>query len=356
MRILDRLIIRSFVKLFLIFVFGAPLLFILGDATENLDRYLAQGVTFQNATLSYAYEYPKFFLWSFPIAGLLAAVFTIHPMTVHREVIAAKAGGISFHRLAAPLLFLGVVLVGFGLALAEIAPRATKIAGDLRGDVQLAQTWRSDFVYITDSGESLSARRLTLNDGRMLDVSLQRLPRNPDAPVRYIRANGARWWEGRGWLFQDGFSRQIFPDDRESTVGFESALIRDITERPEDLMETVRDEDEMTFAELRRFGDRLLRSGGDVGRTFTKMEQRRAIPAATLVIILFGTPLAASSRRGGAAFGVGLSLATTIVYMAMLRVSQNLGYAGTLDPLIASWLPNVIFFVAGLVLLKRVRT
>ena len=356
MRILDRLVVSTFLRLFVIFLLSAPLLFILGDVTENLDRYLAQGVSFQATLTSYIYEYPKFFLWSFPIAGMLATVFTIHPMTTHREVMAAKAGGISFYRLMAPLVVLGLVLTGVGLALTEIAPRTTRIAGDLRGDRELGQDWRSDFVYITENGESLSARRLTANDGRMVTVTLQSLPRDSTSPVKYIEADMARWWEGQGWLLQGGFSRTIYPDDRESTVGFESILLRDLTERPEELLEVVRDEDEMTYAELKRFGDRLLRSGGDVGRTFTKMEERLAIPAATLVIILFGAPLATSSRRGGAAFGIGLSLATTIAYMALLRVSQNLGYAGALDPRVASWLPNVVFLLAAGVLLQRVRT
>lgn len=356
MRILDRLVVSTFLKLFLAFLISAPLLFILGDATENLDRYLSQGVSFRNALVSYMYEYPKFFFWSFPIAGMLATVFTIHPMTTNREIMAAKAGGVSFYRLMAPLVVMGVVLTGVGLALAEVAPRATRIAGELRGDREIGQAWRSDFVYITEAGESLSARRLTVDDGRMVGVSLRRLPTDPDAPTTFIQAEMAQWREGRGWLFEGGVSRRFYSDERESTVGFQSALIRSLTERPEELLEVARDEDEMTYSELKSFGDRLLRSGGSVGRTYTKMEERLAIPAATLVIILFGAPLATSSRRGGTAFGVGLSLATTIAYLALLRFSQNLGYAGSLDPRVASWLPNVVFFLAGLALLKRVRT
>ena len=356
MRILDRLVVRSFLRLFLLFVFTAPLLFIVGDITENLDRYLGQGMTLGDTALSYVYEYPKFLSWAFPFASLLAAVFTIHPMTAHREVMAAKAGGISFHRLAAPLLPVGLVLTAAGLGLAELAPRATRIAGDLRGDRPIGQAWRNDFVYVTDSGQSLSVRRLTVDDGRMIGVSLQELPRDPEAPVRHIQAGSARFWSGEGWLFQDGYSREVHADSTEVTVGFEMALIRSLTERPEDLLEMVRDEDEMTYADLRDFGDRLLRSGGDVGRTRTKMEERVAVPAATLVIILFAAPLATSFRRGGTAFGVGVSLATAIVYMVLLRISENLGYAGVLDPQVAAWLPNAFFLVIGLLLIRWVRT
>jgi len=355
-RILDRLLVGTFLRLFLLFSLGAPLLFILGDAGENLDRYLDGGLSFGTVAHSYLYQYPQFIFWAFPIAALLATVFTIHPMTMHREIMAAKAGGISFHRIALPLILMGVLLSGLGLLLAELAPQTSRIATELRSDRDRQQSWRASFVYLTDAGESLSTRRLTLEDGRMAGVALQDLPRDAGERVRHTSAEGARWEAGRGWTFEQGNTRDLHPDGREVTVRFSEAYFASLREAPEDLMESVRDEDEMTYAELARFGDRLLRSGGDVGRTFTKMEQRLAIPAATLVIILFGAPLATSSKRGGTAFGIGISLATTILYLMLFRVSGALGYAGTLTPVAAAWLPNVLFLVAGVLFMSRVRT
>ncbi len=355
-RIMDRFLIATFLKLFTIFVLGAPLLFILGDITENLDRYLDRGVPFGQVLISYAYQYPQFVFWAFPIAALLATVFTIHPMTVHREVMAAKAGGISFHRLVAPLIVMGFLLTGVGLALAEVAPRANQVAAEMRGDRERQQAWRNNFVYITDSGESLSARRLTLADSRMVGVVLQDIPMNGEEPTRHVRADEAEFQEGRGWVLMNGSIRELYPDGRESMVRFDHVFLRSLVERPEDLMDRPRDEDEMTYAQLQRFGERLERSGGDVGRTYTKKEQRLAIPVATLIIVLFGAPLATSSRRGGTAFGIGISLVTTILYLMLFRFSGALGYAGTLDPRLAAWVPNLLFLGAGLVLLKRVRT
>jgi len=356
-RVLDRLVCRRFLRLFTIFIVAAPMLFILGDATENLDRYLDRGISFDQVVVSYIYGFPQFVFWSFPIAALLATVFTIHPMTTHREVMAAKAGGISFHRFIMPLIVLGFILTGVGLVLADLAPRANQTAAELRGDRLRLQGWRSNFVYITDQGEALKARRLTVEDGRIHDLVFQWLPRaGEEASVRHTLAEEARWSEEEGWVFQNGFTREIHPDGREMAYRFDRLMMKSFTERPEDLLQVLRDEDEMTYEELDRFAERLLRSGGDVGRTLTKKEQRLAIPVATLVIILFGAPLATSSKRGGAAFGVGLSLATTILYLMLFRLSGAMGYAGTLDPWVAAWLPNGIFLVGGLVLLSRVRT
>lgn len=355
-RLLDYLVLGTFLRLFVAFSLGAPVLFVLGDATENLDTYLDQGISLGDVALSYVFQYAQFMHWCFPIAALLATVFTVHPLTTHREVMAAKAGGVSFHRLVFPLLVAGVILSGLGLYLAEVAPKANQRAAEIRGELERNQAFRANFVYLTDAGESLTGRRLTIGDGRIVGISLQDLSGGPHSLERHVQAQEARWDPERGWIFQAGQLREIQPEGAETTIRFREAVFPAFDERPVDLLEGFRDEDEMTYAELTSFGNRLLRSGGDVGRTFTKREQRISIPAATLVIILFGAPLATSSKRGGAAFGVGLSLATTILYIMLFRVSGALGYTGALDPRMAAWLPNLIFLAAGLLLMKRVRT
>ncbi|MFW5904668.1 MAG: LptF/LptG family permease, partial [bacterium] len=332
-RILDRLVIRTFLRLFLVFVIGAPLLFILGDVTDNLDRYLQRGLSLAEIGTGYLYFFPRFMLWSFPIAGLLAAIFTIYPMTIHREVMAVKAGGISFYRLILPLLVLGVVFTGVGLALSQVVPFTNQRAAEALGDRERRQEWRSNFVYITDAGESLAARRLTASDGTMVGVTLQNVSRNGDEPTLHVLAPRAQWNdEERTWTFQEAWVREIWPDGREVARRVQEYRPEQLHEAPEELLETVRDEEEMTYMELRTLADRILRSGGDPGRILTKREQQLAIPVATLVIVLFGAPLATSSRRGGAAYGIGIALATTILYLMLFRVSGAMGYAGTLHP------------------------
>jgi lipopolysaccharide export system permease protein len=360
-RVLDRLVLGTFFRLFTLFVLGAPLLFILGDATEKLDSYIDRGLPLEQVGMSYLFQYVQFVFWSFPIAALLATIFTIQPMTVHREIMAAKAGGISFRRLVAPLLISGFVLTGVGLALAEVIPHTNGRSAELRGDRDRRQGWLSNFLYITDSGESLSARRLTVNDGKMLGVVLlTRLDQGNGAVTEgertHIMAETAFWTEEDGWTLQDGYRRILREAGSEQFEQFTLLSYPPITERPEDLVETVRDEDEMTRDQLKALASRVTRSGGDPGRIEVKREQRIAIPVATLVIILFGAPLATSSKRGGAAFGVGLSLGTTILYLVLFRVSGAMGYAGLLTPVMAAWLPNLIFLVGGLLLMIRVRT
>jgi len=354
-RILDRLVVTTFVKLFVVVLAASPPLFVIGDIAENLDDYIDRGLTGTEVAHSYLYQLPLFIQWSFPIAALLATVFTIHSMTVHREIVAAKAGGISFHRLIFPILAAGVVLTGVALGLSEVVPRANRISAQILRSEAPGRSWRSDFVYRSERGLTWQVDRLTAADSRMTGLILER-PEGSDGPGLHVTADAASFSDAEGWTLTQGFLRTLAPDSTERAVQFERMRLPEIAEKPEELLEVPPEPEEMTFAEIDHLAAILQRTGGNANELLVKREQKISIPVTTLVIILFGAPLATSSKRGGAAYGIGLSLATVLVFMMMMRVSGALGEAGALDPFVAAWLPNAVFTVAGLFFMARVRT
>lgn len=355
-RILDRMVVSIFTRLFLAFVLGAPMLFVVADATENVDKYLGRQLTMMEVATGYLYLLPKFILWAFPIAALVAAVFTVHGMTAHREVVAAKAGGISFHRLVAPLVLVGVVLTGMGLVLTEVVPRTNRRAAEVLKEVEGRREWRTNFVYQTEDGYMLTVQRLSVADGSLSNVALEHENADGEGLASHTIAESARWSPERGWVFYNGYTRHFRDLGQERAYSFDSYSTRWFTEEPEDLLEEPRDDEEMTYKELGKMADMVRRSGGDPTELLVAREEKMAIPVATLVIILFGLPLATSVKRGGASYGIGISLASTILYLVLMRISSAVGESGALPPLAAAWLPNTLFLVAALVLFKRVRT
>jgi|TARA_B100000676_G_scaffold47003_1_gene45816 lipopolysaccharide export system permease protein len=355
MRILDRLVIKNFLLLFCLFLLCAPPLFVLGDLAEHLDDYIDRGLSLGEVSMSYVYMYPLFIQWCFPIAALLGAVFTVHWMTTHREIVAAKAGGISFHRLVAPLLIAGILLTGVALALTEVVPRTNKISAQILRSEAPGRSWRSDFVYRSEEGISWQVNRLTASDGRMTDVVIER-PVTDNRNGLHLIAEGARFQAEDGWILAQGFMRTLRGDSAETTIEFDRLLMDNLVERPEELLEVPPEPDEMTYAEINHMAAIIQRTGGNANELLVKREQKISIPVTTLIIILFGTPLATSSKRGGAAFGIGLSLATVLLFMMLLRVAGALGEAGAVSPLAAAWIPNMVFALTGLILMIRVRT
>ncbi len=112
----------------------------------------------------------------------------------------------------------------------------------------------------------------------------------------------------------------------------------------------------MRYAEMSRFIRSIESSGGDANELLVERALKIALPVAVFVIVLFGAPLSTSSKRGGAAYGIGISLIITLVYLLLFRVGKAMGASGALDPLLAAWIPNGLFFLGALVLLARVRT
>src|SRR5678815_6097692 len=129
---LDRYVFSEFWKIFTMTALGFPLLIIIIDLTDNLDKYLNRQLPRSQIALSYLYFIPDSMFLVMPAAVLFATVFPIGALTRHSEITAAKASGISFYRLTRPI-FAGAVLAGgLSLLLSELAPIGNRRVVELR--------------------------------------------------------------------------------------------------------------------------------------------------------------------------------------------------------------------------------
>jgi lipopolysaccharide export system permease protein len=356
-RLLDRYVVRQFMGTFLGLVLGLPLLFVITDLTDHLDKHLAAGLSAGTVALSYVYQLPLFVFYAFPIAALVATVFTIGNMTRHQEIAAAKAGGVSFYRLMLPIVALAVLLSGVAVVLSEVVPVSNQRRAELlqRQPRHGLTSLRTNFVYQTEEGRMLSARRLDAERNQLFNVVIER--RSDEAhPGTHEAAEGARWTPESGWTLERGFLRVLTNENTERTFAFDEMRVPLLRETPTELLAQPKDVDQMRYAEVAKLIRTVERSGGDIRPLQVEREQKLALPMAVLVIVLFGAPLATSSKRGGAAYGIGISLAITIIYLLLFRVGKAIGSSGAMDPVLAAWFPNLLFLLAGLVLLARVRT
>ncbi len=355
-RILDRYLSREFLRLFVVFVLGAPLLFIIGDLVDHLDKFIDDKLGVRVVVLNYLYQMPLFILWSFPIAALIATIFTVSNMTRHSEVAAAKAGGISFYRLTMPLIALGAILTVGALGLTELVPVTTRLKGQLMGD-RPSQGAKTDFVYRSRAGDVYAIRRLDVEGGRIDQVTVEREGDEPRIPGVNIQARSGTFQKAQQrWRLEQGRIR-LFPDQgQEQSWEFASLVPTHLRETPEQLLAIPKAPEEMSYAELGDYIEILRHSGGRPFRLMVQQAQKIAIPVATLIIVLFGAPLANASPRGGTAYGIGVSLAITILYMMLFKVSGGLANGGSIPPFLGAWAPNILFLFAAAWLQLRVET
>ena len=85
------------------------------------------------------------------------------------------------------------------------------------------------------------------------------------------------------------------------------------------------------------------------------LNQRISLPFSCLVFGLFGIPLGLRPQRTNTSIGLGLSLVFILFYYVLMTLGRSLGINGVMSPLLAAWLPNIVFGVIGIVLFIRAR-
>ncbi len=360
LRTLDRYVAREWLKVFLITVLGFPLLVIVIDLTDNLGKYLSKGLTKHAVALSCLFGIPETVSLVLPAAVLFATVFTVGALGRHSELTAAKASGVSFHRLAGPIYLAGVAAFLLGLVVTELAPGASARKAELLGEKPIAATaQRYNFVYRADGGWVYAIRSLELRSREMRDVILEREGSGPDYPTIIVAAQQAVFAEPRrpgGWTLTQGSLRYLLGPDREAAFAFDTLRTPALRERPVDLLAEPKAPDEMRYAELGRYIDALARSGSDTRKLRVEHALKLSIPFTCIIIALFGAPLAISTPKSGAAWGVAVCLATTFIDLLMFQLSKAVGAGGVLPPTFAAWFPNLVFGGAAVWLLKNTRT
>jgi lipopolysaccharide export system permease protein len=360
MRPLDRYVLTEWTKIFFGTAIGFPLIVTIFDLTDNLDKYLDRKLPQQDIAMSYLWWFPESMLLVLPAAVLFATVFSIGAFTRHSEITAAKASGISFHRLTLPILFGAALAAAGALGLSEFVPRANKRRSELLQESKFTTgNERYNFAFAAERGRVYRATSLNVERGYIegLEVERRGLETDSTYPTTLLTAYSAAYNTKVGaWTAREGVVHVVQTGGRDFAIKFDSLRDNQMRELPRDLMASPKAPADMGYDDLGRFIAALERSGSDVNNLRVERALKIAVPITCLIIAFFGMPLATSNQRGGATYGIGISLGTTVVFLIMIQLTKAIGGRGVLTPELAAWIPNAIFGFLGLIALARVRT
>jgi lipopolysaccharide export system permease protein len=357
-RPLDRYVFAEFIKIFAITALGFPLLLIVIDLTDHVQTYLERHIPTRDIALSYLFWIPDSMFMVLPAAVLFATVFSIGGFTRHSEVTAAKASGISFYRLVLPIFAASLLAVGLDLELGKIVPTTNQRRSELlQEDKASTGSTRFNFAFAGEYGRVYKAYELRTDSGRIRQLQIERKGKGADYPTYLLTADSGRFDKKTDrWLLKNGELDIVVDTGPNFTFSFAQARDNRFVERPVEMMSKPPDPHDMSYAALTRAIASLERSGGDANLLRVERALKIAIPATCLIIALFGAPLATSTQRGGSAYGIAVSLATTMIFLLMIQLTRAIGGKGVIAPDMAAWIPGALFGVMGLVLLIRVRT
>ena len=357
-RPLDRYVFSEFWKIFMMTALGFPVLIVIIDLTDNLDKYLNRQLPRGQIALSYLYFIPDSMFLVMPAAVLFATVFSIGALTRHAEITAAKASGISFYRLTLPIYLGAIFAAALAIGLGEVVPITNSKRADLLEEKKFQPgSDRYNFAFVAERGRVYKISSLNAERGKLEGIEIERKGKGMDYPTYVLTADVGSWNARRGWALSKG-ALHVIPSDTltDITFAFDSLQDQAMREAPNELIATPKAPQEMGYRALSRYIAALERSGGDANELRVERALKLAVPITCIIIALFGAPLATSTQRGGAAYGIGISLATTVIFLMLIQLTKAVGGKGIISPEVAAWVPNAVFALIGTVMLARVRT
>ncbi len=363
--LLDIYVMTQYLRVLGVTIVGMLGLFYISTFIDLSDKWFKGQTTFGQLLEFLAWSTPQFLAYVIAIAVLLSALVTIGLLTKNSELIVMRACGISLYRTALPLVAFAILASAFLFGMEErVLATSNRQADRLRHIIRTGSPQTFDLInrkwLVGRNGEvyhyqhyDRRARELnglsvfTYDDHTHTVTDRLFAQRAVYAPNQ--SGTSATWQLEQGWLRTFGQKTDVTAFERfaTKTVPLEPADYF-VTEAPAP--------DRMTYNQLRGYIDELRASGYDVLENEVGLYRKVAFPFVTLVMTLIAVPFAVSTGRRGAMYGIGIGIVLALVYWTMISVFAAFGAAGSIDPMLAAWAPNLVFGAAAAFLLLTVRT
>jgi lipopolysaccharide export system permease protein len=357
MKLLDIYLIKKFLLNLIFGISAFIIVFLVIDIVENIDKFIDKEATTSIVALYYLYYIPHIISLTLPINMLLATLFSVGNMTKHNEVVAQKSAGVSLYRIFTPIFICAFfVSILAGLFSETVVPWASQKKYDIyryeikKNPKNIGKNRNN--IYIQDSENrktSVGFFNGTKNEAQRVSILYF------DGPVLLKRLDAKTMiWKDQKWVLINVVERK-FENSNEKIINYPKLTITDLRFKPENLMELQKKPEEMSYTELEKFIDEMHAIGAEAKKWIVELNLKISYPFASFIIVLFGAPLAARKRRGGNAVGIGISLLVCFIYYFFVHTGRVMGHQGSLHPLLAAWVGNIIFIFAGVFAMIKAR-
>jgi LPS export ABC transporter permease LptG len=299
-----------------------------------------------------------------PICVLVAVLVNLAVLSKQNEVTAFKACGVSLYRMALPILIASTLLSGGLFAFDHYyVPDANRKQDKLRDEIKgrpVQTYYRPDRKWTMGKGFHIYYYRLfDPTEKVMVDVNVYELQPSTFQLVRQIKAERARWNAGAGtWTYENGWSSDFHSDTNCTRTGFQAATFQELTEPPGYFLKEYLQDTQMNFVQLDQYIRDLRESGYgyDTVGLEVQLYRKFSVPLFALIMAMIAIPFGFLVGSRGAMTGIGVSIAIALSYVGISTLFEKIGEVGQLPPVMAAWAPDVVFGLAGLYLLLRMKS
>jgi len=351
LKIIDLYIIRKFLGTFVYSIVLILAIAVVFDISEKIDDFIESSAPTNEIIMDYYLNFIPYFAVLFSsLFTFISVIFFTSKMAYNTEIIAILSSGVSFRRLLVPYFISASFITIFSFTLSNfVIPKATKTKLDFEEKYihMRPQNYSTKnihkqiepgvFIYL-ESYSTLSLSGYSFSMEKFEEGKL----------VSKLMADKIEWDTTKNiWTIRRYYIRDI--NGLQETIT-EGAII-DTTLRitPTDFSRRLNAVEAMSFSELNEFIE-VSRMQGETNLTAYLIERykRTAFPFSTFILTLIGVTVSSKKVRGGIGTQLGTGLGISFAYILFMQFSSQFAIGGSLSPLLAVWLPNILFaIIAG---------
>lgn len=356
MKIIDKYIIRKFLGTFFFSISLIIVIVIVFDISEKIDDFLGKKAPLKAIIFDYYLNFIPYFINLFsPLFTFIAVIFFTAQMASRTEIIAILNSGISFRRLLFPYFIAATVLCGLSLLLNNwIIPPANKIRLEFENEyIRNAYVLKArNFHRQVKPGEFIYFESYNNVENIGYRFSYEKIS---DGALTYKLLSDRIQWDSTSnkWSVYSYMARTI--DGLKEHIKTGARLDTSFTFKPSDFNMRITAIESMNYTELNDFIDQEKLHGSENIKFYEVEKYRRLVfPFATFILTLIGVSLASRKVRGGIGAQLGLGIGISFVFIMFMQISTTFATNGNVPASIAVWIPNVIFGLLSLYLLRIV--
>ncbi|RAJ73883.1 lipopolysaccharide export system permease protein [Chitinophaga dinghuensis] len=353
---IDWYILRKLIGTFIYSLAIFLLISVVIDITEKVDDFMKNHLTLRQIVVDYYFGFiPHILALLFPLFIFLSVIFFTSKMAYRSEIIAILSAGVSFRRFLRPY-WVGALLFGGILWLANfwVVPNANRIRTTFENkylhshdnqNTQFERSTRIDsFTYVT----------FGTYDPNYANGSSFILQKVHGQEINYrLKADRVSWDStSKKWRL-DYVTIRTMDGLHESWRSLQDTSIK-IPLVPKDLVDEKNMQEALTTPDLRRYILReSIRGSEGLNTYWVEYYRRTAAAAAVVVLTLIGGIIAAKKVRGGSGLHLAVGIVISASYIIALQFATVFSTKADLNPLVAVWIPNVIFGGLAFYLYKK---
>lgn len=356
MKILDKYIIKRFLFSFLLAIGLLLLIIIAFDVSEKIDDFIEKQAPFSEIVFKYYFNFIPYFINLFsPLFVFIAVVFVVSKMAGNTEIIAILTNGVSFNRLLLPFIYTGIFLAIFSFFLQNfLIPPANAVRLDFEKKyIRNPKPFGIRDIHIQISpNEYVFIESFSFKTNKAMMFTLENIDFKKGLN-RKISANMAQYDSVTGrWILTDVYDRIIL--DSTEKLRHVQEIDTALALVPKDFDTRNTNLEVLDFFELNEYIKKQKMRGADNVK-FLEVERHRriAFPFATVILTIIGVAVSSRKTRGGTGLHIGIGLSLSFAFILMMQISTTFATNGNLPPMLAVWIPNIIFSAVAYLLVKK---